>query len=92
MSTAGRHPVNVTHLVVGLVFLGIAGSWALRSAGLIGHVDARWALPLILLSAGLVGLGATVAKGLVRRSSAGGNAEEARSSGDPEDADGDLPG
>jgi hypothetical protein len=67
MSTRPTHPVHVTHLVVGLVFLGIAGSWALREAGVVDTGDARWALPLILLVAGAVGLAATVAKSAGRR-------------------------
>jgi hypothetical protein len=60
--THRTHPVNVAHLVVGLVFLGIAGSWALREAELVDAGEARWALPLILVLAGLVGLVAAVAK------------------------------
>ena len=32
------HPLNVGYLVVGLVFLGIAGSWLLRETGVIGLV------------------------------------------------------
>ena len=66
MSTRRTHPVNVTHLVLGLVFLGIAGSWALREADIVDTGDARWGLPLILLVAGLAGLAASVAKGLSR--------------------------
>jgi len=74
MSTPPTHPVHVTHLVVGLVFLGIAGSWVLRQAGVVDTSDARWALPLILLVAGAVGLAATVAKSLGRRGGGSGGA------------------
>jgi hypothetical protein len=62
----GRHPVNVTHLVMGLVFLGIAGSWALRQLDIISAEGGRWVLPVILILAGGAGLVAAVAKGLSR--------------------------
>ena len=62
----GRHPVNVTHLVMGLVFLGIAGSWALRQLGVISADGGRWVLPVILILAGGAGLVAAVTKGLSR--------------------------
>jgi cytochrome c oxidase subunit IV len=62
----GRHPVNVTHLVMGLVFLGIAGSWALRQLDVISAEGGRWVLPVILILAGAAGLVAAVAKGLSR--------------------------
>jgi len=62
------HPVTVTYLVLGLSFLGIAGCWALTEAGV---VDARagWALPLVLVVAGGVGLVASLARGLHRTQS-----------------------
>lgn len=58
------HPLNVSYLVVGLAFLGIAGSWALRESGVIDSVD--WLLPLTLVVAGGIGLVAFVAKSLRR--------------------------
>ena len=33
------HPLNVSYLVVGLVFLGISGSWALRARGAVDGGD-----------------------------------------------------
>jgi hypothetical protein len=63
---SGRHPVNVSHLVMGLVFLGIAGSWVLRKLDVIDADGWRWALPAILVLAGAAGLVAAVAKGLGR--------------------------
>jgi hypothetical protein len=67
MSSQHRtHPLNVSYLVVGLVFLGIAGSWALRVAGVVAATDVRWLLPLVLVAAGVVGLVAFAAKGLTR--------------------------
>lgn len=61
------HPLNVSHLVIGLVFLGIAGSWALRASDLVGPDAVRWLLPLTLIVAGAVGLVAFAAKGLTGR-------------------------
>lgn len=64
MSTYRTHPLNVSYLVVGLVFLGLAASWALREAGVIDIAEARWLFPATLVVAGLVGLVAMTAKGL----------------------------
>jgi hypothetical protein len=61
------HPVNVAHLVMGLVFLGIAGSWALRQLGVIDAAGEGWTLPLILVIAGGAGLIAALAKSAPRR-------------------------
>ena len=67
MSTPRTHPLNVSYLVVGPVFLGIAASWALREAGVVDLGEVRWLFPLTLLVAGGVGLVAMAAKGLTRR-------------------------
>jgi hypothetical protein len=64
------HPLNVSYLVIGLVFLAIAGSWALREAGVIDTADVAWLGPVALIVAGGVGLVAAVAKGARRNSSA----------------------
>lgn len=71
MRTPGFHPLNVSYLVVGLVFLGLAGSWGLREAGVVDLAEVHWLLPLTLVAAGLVGLVAMVAKGLSRRDGRG---------------------
>ena len=63
-----RFRLSVMHLVMGLVFLGIAGSWALREADVIGPVDVEWLMPLILVVAGAAGLLASVVKNLTGRS------------------------
>jgi hypothetical protein len=77
-----RHPVSVTHLVMGLVFLGIAGSWVLRKLDVIDAEGWRWLLPAILVLAGAAGLVAALAKGLGRdRSAAGEDAEEPTGTG-----------
>src|SRR3712207_9204835 len=66
----GQQPsrgMSVTHLVVGLVFLGIAASWGLHEVGVIESVQVEWLLPLILVVAGAAGLLASVARNLTRR-------------------------
>jgi hypothetical protein len=52
------HPLNVSYLVIGLVFLGVAGSWGLHQIGLVDLGQFRWLLPLTLVVAGVVGLAA----------------------------------
>ena len=60
------HPLNVSYLVVGLVFLGIAGSWALRETGVIDVGEIEWLFPLTLVMAGVIGLVPFAAKGVNR--------------------------
>jgi hypothetical protein len=67
MSTPRTHPLNAGYLVVGLVFLGLAGSWVLRQTGVIDLGEVRWLLPLTLVAAGLVGIVAMTVKGLSPR-------------------------
>ena len=61
------HPLNVAYLVVGLIFLGIAGSWALHAGGVIDNAQAGWVLPLVLVLAGVIGLAAFAARAASRR-------------------------
>jgi hypothetical protein len=67
MRTPITHPLNVSYLVVGLAFLGISGSWALRTAGVVSNHQVGWLLPVVLVAAGAVGLVAFAAKGVSRR-------------------------
>lgn len=60
------HPVNVLHLVFGLIFLGVAASWALQASDVI-DTDANWFLPVVLIAAGVGGL-VPVAVNAFRRS------------------------
>jgi hypothetical protein len=60
------HPLNVSYLVIGLVFLAISGAWALRQAGVIDTADVTWLGPVALIVAGGVGLVAAVARGMRR--------------------------
>jgi hypothetical protein len=61
------HPLNVAYLVVGLIFVGIAGSWALRAGGVIDNSQTGWVLPLVLVLAGVIGLAAFAARAASRR-------------------------
>jgi hypothetical protein len=65
------HPLNVSYLVIGLVFLAISGAWALREAGVIDTADVTWLGPMALIVAGGVGLVAAVARGMRRDESPG---------------------
>ena len=52
----GRHPVNVGHLVMGLVFLGLLAVWALVKGDVVTGDDVRWLLPIPWVTAGVAGL------------------------------------
>lgn len=64
---AGRHAVNIGHLVMGLAFLGLAAIWALHAAGWVDSGDVHWLLPVPWVVAGAVGLVATTVSGAARR-------------------------
>lgn len=60
---SGRHPVNIGHLVMGLVFLTFVGIWAVIETGtfVVNTVeDLRWLLPLPWIIGGAAGLVATL--------------------------------
>jgi hypothetical protein len=67
MRTLKTHPLNVSYLVVGLIFLGIAGFWALRTLGVVDGEDVRWLGPLLLVGAGGIGLAGFATRNLRRR-------------------------
>lgn len=56
----GRHPVNVTQLVMAVAFAGMLLVWGLYEAGIADADNYRWLLPIPWLTAGAVGLAATV--------------------------------
>lgn len=66
---------SVLHLVMGLVFLGIAGAWALHAAGVIESVEVQWLMPLILIVAGAAGLLVSLTRGVSRGASRRGSTE-----------------
>lgn len=55
-----EHETDVTSLVFGLVFLGLAGLWGLVRLDVIAAPSASVAGPVVLVVAGLVGLMLTV--------------------------------
>ena len=58
------HPVHVSHLVMGLAFLGLVAVWAIVvPLDAVQQHHARWLLPLPWLVAGAAGLVATVLSG-----------------------------
>lgn len=66
MSTNTR-PVSVIHLVLGLVFAGIATIWLIGNANGTDLPDLATGVPVVLIGAGIIGLVAALA-GSGRRS------------------------
>ncbi len=58
-----RHELDLTSLVAGLVFVGIAVAYLVGAYTSV-HVDAGWVLPIGLVGLGLAGLGGTLRAGL----------------------------
>jgi hypothetical protein len=58
-----RHETDVTSLVFGLVFLGVAALWALVQGNLLSLPDASVLGPAVLVVAGLVGIAVTLRRG-----------------------------
>lgn len=54
--SSGRHPVNILHLVMGVIFLGAVTIWGLIWAEIASTEDLRWLLPLPWVIAGAAGL------------------------------------
>ena len=63
-SSSGAHPVHVTHLVFGLLFLGLVSAWAAVETGVVASSDLKWLIPLPWVAAGAIGL---IAAGLAGR-------------------------
>lgn len=62
-SPAGRHPVNIGHLVMGLAFLGLVAVWAVVQGDVVDDDAIRWLLPVPWVLAGGAGLAASVLAG-----------------------------
>ena len=60
---AGRHPVNIGHLVMGLAFVGLVAIWSLIVNDVVDDEDIRWLLPVPWVLAGLGGLAALAVSG-----------------------------
>ena len=66
MSDLNRQPpadrsVKITHLVFGLLFLGVAVVWALVLGDVINENDLAVIAPAILIAAGVIGLATSLA-------------------------------
>ncbi len=61
------HSVKVTHLVFGLLFLGIAGLWALVTGDVVTADRLTYIGPGLLIAAGVIGLAASLASARNRR-------------------------
>ncbi len=61
--------VKVPHLVFGLLFLGVAGIWALGASNAISGEQLAVLGPGVLIVAGVIGLAASLANGRNRRRS-----------------------
>jgi hypothetical protein len=57
---SGRHPVNITQLVMGVAFAGLVVVWALVQGDVVDPSELRWLMPVPWLAAGAAGLAATV--------------------------------
>lgn len=56
----GWHPVNISHLVMGVAFAGMVVVWALVVTDVVGDGSYRWLFPVPWLAAGAAGLVASV--------------------------------
>jgi hypothetical protein len=71
------HALNISYLVIGLIFLGLSGSWLLKETGVVDLGEVRWLFPMTLVLAGAIGLVAVAAKGLSREKRGGSTEEQA---------------
>jgi hypothetical protein len=55
-----RHATDVVSLVFGMIFAGVFAVWVLTGAHLIDFAQVWLAGPVILIAAGVVGLGAAL--------------------------------
>jgi hypothetical protein len=87
---AGRHQINIGHLVMGLAFLGILGIWALVQTDTVSGDEIRWLMPIPWVFAGVVGLAVTAVTGsrryAVRQTGwVGSSSDQPEQSEDPEE-------
>lgn len=65
------HPLDVSSLVFGLVFLGLVAGWSLYEYDVVTESDLVWYLPLVLIGAGVIGIGLSATRGRRARTRAG---------------------
>ena len=64
-----KHPIDLTSLLAGLVFVALASVYLLAAATG-NHVDASWVLPIALVALGLAGLAGGLTRAVHRPSPA----------------------
>jgi len=57
------HPLNVAHLTIGLILLGISAIWGADAAGWTSLADSAYLFPVLLIGAGVIGLIAFALRG-----------------------------
>ena len=57
------HQLNVTHLTIGLILLGLSALWGSDAAGWTDVGDSAYLIPVLLIGAGFIGLVAFVLRG-----------------------------
>ncbi len=62
----GRHPVNIGHLVMGILFAGLVGAYLMYASNELDVDGLKWAIPVIFIVGGAVGLLAAVMASLRR--------------------------
>jgi membrane protein implicated in regulation of membrane protease activity len=62
-----KHETDVTSLVFGLLFLGLAALWALVELDVLSAPDASVAGPVVLVAAGAAGLLLTIRRAVAGR-------------------------
>lgn len=66
-TTPRTRPLNIAYLVIGMVYIGVSLTWLLDETGVIEPDGYEWLVPAVLLGAGLVGLFASIGKGMFGR-------------------------
>lgn len=56
MTTKTQRPFSVAHLIFAVIFLGIASLWKMAERGWITNLQATWIIPILLITAGGLGL------------------------------------
>lgn len=57
------HQLNVTHLTIGLILIGISALWGADAAGWTDFADSAYLFPVLLIGAGAIGLAAFALRG-----------------------------
>jgi hypothetical protein len=57
-----KHAADPLVLIIGLIFLGAAAHWLLYLTGVIPASDTRYAVPVVLVVAGVAGLASAITR------------------------------